>query len=302
MWNALRLDVRHSFRSLRRAPTFSVIVIVTLTLTVGATTALGSLLNALVFRTLAVPSPGQLVALSAFEPRGSVEGYFYADTVNAYHASQRAFAQMSLYAAGGIARVEVTGARSGVFENAVAEVVTPGYFDLVGARASAGRFFNESDDAVVVISEAYRQRLFGHSSGIGEVIKLGKVAATVIGIAADGFGGLQSDSSFDIIVPFAVMRAAGGGDPSAPLRSKQVVARLARGVSIAAARAELLARWPAVQAATLPVALPEAERQALLRQQPTVAPLASGFSALRDRYGTTLWVLLALTGILLAVA
>ena len=111
MWDALRLDVGHSFRSLRRAPTFSLIVVVTLTLAVGATAAVGSLLNALVFRTLAVPSPGQLVALSAFEPRASVEGYFYADTVNAYRASQRSFAQMALYAGGGIARVEVTGAR-----------------------------------------------------------------------------------------------------------------------------------------------------------------------------------------------
>ena len=81
-----------------------------------------------------------------------------------------------------------------------------------------------------------------------------------------------------------------------------MVGRLARGVSIEAARAELLARWPSVQAATLPEALPETERQALLRQRLTVAPLASGFSALRDRYGTTLWVLLALMGILLAVA
>ena len=48
--------------------------------------------------------------------------------------------------------------------------------------------------------------------------------------------------------------------------------------------------------------LPEAERQALLRQRLTVASLASGFSGLRDRYGTTLWVLLAVMGILLAVA
>src|ERR671919_3013791 len=95
MWDALRLDVRHSFRSLRRAPTFSLIVIVTLTLAVGATAALGSLLNALVFRTLAVPSPRQLVALSASEPRASVEGYFYADTVNAYRASQRSRASSS---------------------------------------------------------------------------------------------------------------------------------------------------------------------------------------------------------------
>ena len=49
MWDGLRLDVRHSFRSLRRAPTLSLIVVVTLTLAVGTTTALGSLLNAIVF-------------------------------------------------------------------------------------------------------------------------------------------------------------------------------------------------------------------------------------------------------------
>jgi hypothetical protein len=48
MWDALRLDVRHSIRSLRRAPTFSLIVIVTLMIAMGATTAVGSLLNALV--------------------------------------------------------------------------------------------------------------------------------------------------------------------------------------------------------------------------------------------------------------
>src|SRR3982751_2172452 len=182
MWDALRLDVQHSFRSLRRAPAFSFIVIATLTLAVGATAALGSLLNAVVLRRLTVPSPGQLVALSAFEPRASVEGYFYADTVNAYRASQRSFTQMSLYAGGGLARVEVTGASAAVFENAVTEVVSPGYFEMVGARASAGRFFNESDNAVVVISEAYRRRIFGNASGIGEVIKLDTVPATVIGI------------------------------------------------------------------------------------------------------------------------
>src|SRR3990170_18427 len=72
MWDALRLDVRHSFRSWRRAPAFSLIVIVTLALAVGAMAAVGSLLNALVLRRLAVPSPEQLVALSALEPPAEV--------------------------------------------------------------------------------------------------------------------------------------------------------------------------------------------------------------------------------------
>ena len=298
MWDALRLDVRHSFRSLRRAPAFSLIVIVTLALAVGATAALGSLLNALVLRTLAVPNPEQLVALSALEPRANVDGYFYADTFNAFRAAQRSFAEMSMYAGGGILRVET---RSGVFEDAVTEAVSPSYFDIVGARAAAGRFFNDSDDAVVVISEAYRRRIFGDATGIGEALKFNGVPATVIGVAADGFDGLRFDGTVDIVVPLALLRSA-AGDPSRPVRSRQLVGRLARGVSIDAARAELLARWPSAQSATLPEALPETERQALLRQQLTVAPLASGFSGLRDRYGATLWVLLALMGILLAVA
>ncbi len=298
MWDALRLDVRHSFRGLRRTPTFSLIVIATLTLAVGPTAAVGSLLNALVWRTLAVPHPEQLVALSAFEPRANLEGYFYSETFKAYRAAQRSFAEMSMYSGGGILRVE---AQSGVFEDAVTEAVSPSYFDLVGARPSAGRFFSESDDAVVVISEGYRRRVFGNGPGIGETIKVNTVPATVIGVTADGFEGLQFDGPFDIIVPFAVVQPA-AGDPSKPFRSKDIVGRLARGVSIEAARAELLARWPSIQSATLPTALPEADREALLRQRLKVASLASGYSGLRTRYGTTLWVLLALMAILLAVA
>jgi putative ABC transport system permease protein len=270
------------------------IVVVTLALAVGATTAVGSLLNAIVLRRLAVPSPEQLVALSALEPRADVEGYFYADTFKAYRAAQRSFAQLSMYAGGGLARVET---RSGVFENAVTEYVSPSYFDLVGARAAAGRFFTDSDDAVVVISEAYRRRIFGSATGIGEAIKFDAVPATVIGIAADGFAGLRFDGTVDIVVPFAL-----GRDPSEPIRCRQVVGRLARGVSIDAARAELLTRWPSVQAATLPVTMSEAEREALLRQRVSVAPLARGFSGLRGQYGTTLRVLLAVMGILLMVA
>jgi predicted permease len=302
MWAALRLDVRHSFLSLRRAPAFSLTVILTLTVAVGATAAIGSLLNALVLRRPAVPNPGQLVLLSAFEPRASVEGYFYAGTIDAYRASAHGFAHMSMYVGGDSRRVELTGTRSGVFEDAVTEAVSPDYFDMVGARPSAGRFFNESDDAVGVITEAYRRRTFGSASGVGEVIKVDTVPVTVIGVAADGFNGLEVDGGLDMVVPFTVLRAAGGGDRSAPLRSKEVIARLARGVSIDAARAELLARWPAVQAATAPAGLPEAERQALLRQRLTVAALGSGASGVRARYGTTIWVLLALMGILLAVA
>jgi predicted permease len=273
------------------------IVVVTLTLAIGATTAVGSLLNALVFRMLPVPSPKQLVALSARDARDNPTGHFYAGTFKAYRSAQRSFAQLAMYSGGGLLSVE---ARSGVFQ-APTEFVSPNYFDVVGARLSEGRFFTESDDAVVVISEAFRRRLFGNAPCIGETIKVDALPATVIGVAAKGFDGLQADDAADLIVPLAP-RGAAGGAASRPARSDNVVGRLAPGVSIGAARGELLALWPSIQSATVPAALPEAEREALLRQRVDVAPLASGFSGLRDRYGTTLRMVLGLMGLLLAVA
>ena len=151
------------------------IVVVTLALAVGATTAVGSLLNALVLRTLAVPNPEQLVALSALEPRANLTGHLYVDTFNAYRRVQRSFAQMSMYSGGGLLRVET---RAGVFDAWTAGV-SPTYFDIVGARPSAGRFFTDSDDAVVVISEGFRRRIFGNGPAIGETIKVNAVPATV---------------------------------------------------------------------------------------------------------------------------
>ena len=299
MWDALRLDVRHSFRSLRRAPTFSLIVIVTLALAVGATTAVGSLLNALVLRTLAVPSPEQLVALSALEPAGECGRATSTPTRSRPTAAPSDPSR----------RCRCTPAEDSCASRRVPECSTrrqkPSRRTIstcVGARLSAGRFFTESDDAVVVISEGFRRRLFGNGPGVGEAIKVDAVPATVIGVAADGFDGLQSDGTDRHHRAFRADASGPRRPRPRPFRSRNVVGRLARGVSIDAARAELLARWPSIQSATLPATLPEAEREALLRQRLDVAPLASGFSGLRDRYGTTLWMLLALMGMLLAVA
>src|SRR4051794_476240 len=297
MWDAVRLDVRHSFRSLRRAPTFSLIVVVTLTVAIGATTAVASLLNALVFRRLAVPHPEQLVALSALEPRANLTGRFYVDTFNAYRSVQRSLAQMSMYSGGGLLRVET---RDGVFDAWTAGV-SPTYFDIAGARPSAGRFFTDADDTGVVISDEFRRRIFAGGPAIGETIKVNAVSATVIGVVTDSFAGLESDGTTDLVVPFALMRAT-GDNPSRPARSANVVGRLAPGVSIGTARAEVAALWPSIQAATLPTTLSGPEREALLRQRVDVTPLASGFSALRDRFGTTLGMLLGMMGMLLAVA
>src|SRR6478672_3098252 len=162
----------------------------------GAITAVGSVLNALVFRKLALPSPEELVALSATDARGDATGYFYAGTFAAYRSAQRSFAQLSMYSGGGLVHVEAP-------SEASTERVSPNYFDMLGARLSAGRFFTDADDAVIVISEKFRRRVFGNASGVGETIKVDALPATVIGVAANGSNGLKADYPADLFVPFA---------------------------------------------------------------------------------------------------
>ena len=265
MWDALRLDVRQSFRSLRRAPTFSLIVIVTLTLAVGATAAVGSLLNALVLAN--ARGPQSRAARGPVGPRAAGERGRATSTPT---RSTRTAASSDPSRRCRCTPAEdscASRARSGVFETRRRKPSRRTTSTSSARELSAGRFFTESDDAVVVISEGFRRRIFGNGPGIGEAIKVDAVPATVIGVAADGFDGLQFDGTSDIIVPFALMRAA-AGDPSRPSRSERRgrTSRAAACPSTRRAR-NCSTRWPSIQSATLPAALPEAEREALLRQR-----------------------------------
>src|SRR5260370_39022099 len=96
MWDALRVDVRHSLRGLRRSPVFTLVVILTVTLAIGATTTICSLLNAIVLRTVSATDPARLVSISATEIRSTQPGYLYADTFAAYRTAQHPFLAQSM--------------------------------------------------------------------------------------------------------------------------------------------------------------------------------------------------------------
>ncbi|MBI3401140.1 MAG: ABC transporter permease [Acidobacteria bacterium] len=301
MWDALWVDVRHSLRGLRRSPGFTLVVILTVALAVGATTTIYSLLSAIVLRTVAVTDPDRLVSISASDIRTTQTGYLYADTFVAYRTVQHSLSTMSMYSGGGLLRVE---ARSATADGNV-EGVTPEYLDLLGAKVAAGRFFTDADDAVTpvgVISDRFRRRIFGDDATvIGETVKLNGKPVTIVGVTAPGFAGLEFDGGADLFLPIAVLRHVAGG-PTRPLRSFNIVGRLAPGVTVTQARAELRAQWPGIQGATVPPSLSAGEQQALRSQRIEIESLASGFSGLRRLYGTSLIVLIALAVVLLAIA
>jgi len=304
MLDALRQDVRYSFRVLARSPGFTAAVVLTLALSIGANTALFSLFNALVLRPLAVREPQRLAVISATDERGTQPRFIYASTFDELRTQQQAFETLSLYSGGGVLRVEARG----VMADAGVEATTPAYFEMLGIQPFLGRLISDADTAVggagapvVVIGHRFWQRLFGGDPhAVGETLEVEGTPLTIVGVTPPGFYGLQADGGADFFTPIATLRPI-SGDPKRPLRAWNVIGRLRSGVTFDQARAEMLARWPSIQRETVPPGFTAAEQADMQRQRVTVDSIETGFSGLRQRYASPLGVLVGLTALLLAI-
>lgn len=182
MLDAPWIDIRHSLRGFRRSPGFSLVVIATFALAIGANTAILGLLNAIVLRPVPVSDPDRLVSISTTSMQTTQPGFIYAGTFTAFRAQQRSFAALSMYSGGWVPRIEARG----VAVYAGVEGVSPEYFPSVGARLTAGRFLTEADNApagvgtpAVVISYRLWQRVFGGDSrAVGETVKIDDTPAS----------------------------------------------------------------------------------------------------------------------------
>ena len=298
MWDGLRFDARQSVRGLLRSPGFTCTVVVTLALTLSAATTMGSLLNAIVLRTVSAREPTRLISISATDSRTNLPAPLYADAFATYHDAQQSLSALSLYSTG-LLRLEARGLTT----DAVFEGVTPEYFEVVGVRTRAGRSFTDADGThapLAVISDRCRQRLFGEGADvIGETVRMDGQPVTIVGVTEPGFAGLQFDGGADLFLPLAVAQSLSGANRA--LHGNDIVGRLKAGVTIVQARAELHARWSAIQSGPPPPALSAGEQQAWRSERLDMESLAAGYSGLRQQYGTSLPVLAALAALLLTV-
>ena len=302
MFDGLWQDVRHTARSIRRSPGFATIVVATLTLAIGANTALFSVFNGLVLKTLPVREPRRLVVLTPTSQRLTGAQMIYSATLDRLRSAQGVFSAMTLYSGGGALRVEARGLE---IDGGI-EGVEPAYFEMLGARPQIGRLLQPADAVgptgapVVVISDRLWRRLFARDPrAVGEQIRVNAVPLTVVGVTEPSFRGLQTDVGADLFMTGARLRPI-SGDMTRPPRGRNAIAQLRRGVTVDEARAAVQAMWPTVRAAEIP-GLPATERDTIATQQITVTSIATGFSPLRDQYGDALTMLIALTGVLLAI-
>jgi predicted permease len=196
-------DTRHIVRRLRKSPAFTVTVVLTLALGIGATTSIFTLVHAVLMKSLAVANPGELYRVGREARCCYWGGYtqenefsiFSYDLYKHFRDNTRGFAELAAFQAGG----SLFGVRrSGAAEAAQGypgEFVSGNYFAMFGLRAYAGRLLTPADDqpgaaAVAVMSyRLWQQRYGSDPSVIGGAFNLDEKSFTVVGITPPGFFG-----------------------------------------------------------------------------------------------------------------
>jgi predicted permease len=201
-------DVQHGARALRRSPTFTVAVVLTLALGIGANATIFTLVNALLFRPLPVQNADRLTVFARERPDGETMVFSFAE----FTAIRTDASRWSNVVAVRPAVLSLTTADQRT-DRIDVSFVSENYFDALGLRPSAGSVFPATDpsahaaDAVIVLSDAFWQRRFQRDpSVIGKTVSIGGLPVTIVGVGPRGFTG---DSVFQNINGFLPLHAAG---------------------------------------------------------------------------------------------
>ncbi len=231
---ALGHELRHAVRSLIRSPAYTVVALTTLALGIGATTVIVSAVRAVLLRPLPFAEPDRLVQVLTgyhghFDPSQSPPNFVDLRAQNTTLADLVAYYENS-YA--------LTG--DGEPEQVSAAIVTGGFFDLLGVRASHGRALTKADDregagpAVVLGYGLWQRRFGGHDSAIGRTITLDGTAYQIVGVMPRGFDFPHGAQLWSPLV-----FSAHDLETQRGAKYLNLIGRLRPGVDLAQARADL---------------------------------------------------------------
>jgi putative ABC transport system permease protein len=294
--SGLKQDLIYALRSFRRNPGFFGVAVVTLALALGGNTAIFSVVDAALLQALPFEDHEELVFVNGYhlvDGQIAVRGASYPEFRDWRGRSQ---AIESMAAVEG-ASLTLMGDDSA--DRAITEIVTEGYFDLLGASPALGRGFTTEEHvetdahSVVVLSHALWERRFASAPSIvGQDIILNDRPLTVIGVMPDGFVGLNLANGTDLWLPESLMSLDMGADilEARGDRFLTVVGRLAPAADLETAQAEL-----DVVARDLQQDFPNAHEDRFAQVQ-----------TFREGYlgdtGGLLWILLGAGGVLLLIA
>ena len=298
-------DIRQSIRIFLKYPGFSAIVVITLALGIGANTAIFSVTDKLLLRSLPVNEPDRLVLVTSVSvsPHFVSTLFSYPD-FNDYRTQNNVFSGMLAFAR---TELELTGGSQK--ERVPGEYVSGNYFDLLGVQAAHGRTFLPEEDKtpgsqpVVVVSDAFSRKHFAGQNPIGQKITLNGIPLTVAGVAPENFTGMMLERPTDIWVP-VLMHPQLAQSKFIEQRSDgflRMIGRLKPDVSPAQAESSFDLLVQQIKEANTPAGtttkgLPFSERHIKFE------PGGKGMSLLRQRFSAPLKLLMAVVGLVLLIA
>jgi putative ABC transport system permease protein len=305
-------DLRYAIRLLLKSPGFTVVALLSLTLGIGANTAMFQLLNALTLASLPVHDPGALAEIRLVNRsgvRGSQPRPEAITTPLWQHLRERqqAFSTLAAWSddsfniapAGEVQRVR------GLY-------VSGDFFAALGVTPLLGRVFTHADDTVgcgvpgAVISHDFWQREFnGEPSVIGRTLTINTRVVDIIGVTPSGFFGPEVGRAFDVAVPICsvdTFHPIVDGLKSGSFWWLTLVGRVKPGWTIERADAHVRTLSAGIFKDALPPNYPQVSVKPYLASTFTAVPAGRGFSTLRFYYAQSLRLLLAMTGLVLLVA
>ena len=243
--NNLIQDVRYGLRMLAKSPGFTVAAILTLALGIGANATIFSMVNTLLLRPLPVKDPDQIQDLFPQQKNDTPLAQFSIPNFRDIRSQSTGVYSDVIAHTYGIDGLAVNGKSDRV----VTEYVSGNFFSMFGLRPALGRLMLPSEgetpmaDPVIVLSYSYWKTRFGGSPGVvGKQVSVDGHSMTVVGVAPEGFTGLNPFVSIQGYMPLAMMPIA--GYPADIVSNRQnrtvfVMARLEQGATIKKAQAEL---------------------------------------------------------------
>jgi putative ABC transport system permease protein len=295
-------DIRYALRLLRKNPGFTLAIVLTLGLGIGAVTTVFTLVDAVILRPLPVPGPDELVYLR--DPSFSYPIFEQVRTRG--HMFSAVFARdlrrMHVDFGGGSEPIDTL-------------VVSGDYYQTLRVQPMLGRAISRLDEGegggspapVAVLSYRCWQRRFSSDpSVVGRTIRIERTAFTVIGVEPREFFGVIVGMAPEVTIPIAMLPALRPEDKDVLLRRSNawlhIMGRLKPGVGIRDADAAFQVIWPHVLEATVDQDQPRDMQERFLSRRAGLVPGRTGFSAVRNKFSEPLWLLFGFVGVLLLVA
>src|SRR6516164_5211582 len=308
-------DLLFAARMLRKSPGFMLVAMLTLALGIGGNTAVFSVMNTVLLRYLPLPNPRQLVFLrlpdgppDGLSTTGDDDRSFSYPVFEALRKEHAVFSDLMAYMPLAVDKVAVRIGEDP--EEAEGDMVSGNFFSGLGVSFARGRGFTLEDEtahaSIAVLSYSYWTTRFGRSpSVIGQTIHVKGVPFTVTGVTAQGFYGLEPASSTDFWIPLQNRPELTAWDDSPSQNTLygspkwwciQLIGRLAPQVTEAQGLATLDPTFQSAALVGLGTPDPKAKKNILAFSS------TQGIQGMRDDYRKPIQILLAMVGLVLAIA